>query len=181
MKNEYYDLGYKIYKSFLAEEDFNFIKQNYQKVAGDKFYTFFDIDNTRGRTIRADNPVEYLDLLNGSIKTKLEEELEIELEPSYSYQLTYLNNSYMIPHVDKPSCDVTLSVHIESNIPDSQKNSLFPLWLLDYNQKFVKFNMNPNDAVLYNGPKIVHWRNPLLFSREVFYNQVMFHYTRKNA
>lgn len=181
MENNYYDFGYKTYRSFLSEEDFSEIKKNYQKVASDKFYTFFDIDKTRGRTIRADNPVEYLDLLKGSVKDRLENELETELEPSYTYQLTYLNNSYMIPHVDKPACDITLSIHIESNIPDLVKNSVFPLWLLDYNNNFVKFNMNPNDAILYNGPKVVHWRNPLSFSGEVFYNQVMFHYRRKNA
>lgn len=177
MTHQYDELGYKFYKSFLTDEDFEFIKQHYQKVASDKFHTFFDVDKTRGRTIRADQPTEYLDLLNGPIKEKLEEELQVELEPRYSYQLTYLTNSYMIPHVDKNPCEVSLSIHIESNIGDEK--DVFPLWLLDYKNNFAKFNMNPNDALLYNGPKVVHWRNPLCFSREVFYNQVMFHYTKK--
>jgi len=181
MSHQYYDLGYKFYKSFLSEEEFNVIRDNYQKVANDKFYTFFQIDKTRGRTIRADNPPEYSELLNGVVKNKLEEELDTELEPAYTYQLTYLNNSYMIPHIDKPMCEVSLSIHIESNIPRLVEDDIFPLWILDYNNKFAKFNMNPNDAVLYNGPKVVHWRNPLSFPCEVFYNQVMFHYRIKNA
>lgn len=91
--------------------------------------------------------------------------------PAYTYGRVYGNGSTLEPHIDRPSCEVSLSVHL-----DGDKE-----WALSLNDREGKqrdFIMTPGDAVLYLGTEFVHWREP--YEGE-YHAQVFLHYVRSRG
>lgn len=98
-----------------------------------------------------------------------------ELIPTYWYSTIYFNHSYMKKHKDRNACEISVSLNIESND--------------DWGLQFIDFNNNKGNcftsigqAVVYLGPEVEHWRDPLVSGNEdTRYMQAFFHYVRKNG
>lgn len=120
------------------------------------------------------------------IKNYLEEILEKKLYPSFYYDRIYFKGNELKVHKDRPSCEVSVTLHISSNL-----NRYWPFFLKDYKNKKIQVNLNPGDAVLYHGTNISHWRYPLeskynkfeqrfrkIFNLKdnTYYYQIFFHY-----
>ena len=96
-----------------------------------------------------------------------------ELYPTYSYVRIYQEGDTMERHVDRPSCEISLTV----NIFTKKNKSIF--YVEDLNSFVKKFNIEPGDAVIYLGEKIYHWRKPI--EKDQFLVQFMLHYVDKNG
>lgn len=105
--------------------------------------------------------------------TNVEELTGKELYPAYSYARIYTRGDELKPHVDRPSCEISLTCNV------SIDGEPWSIWCQAPGKAPVECVLHPGDAVLYMGCVINHWRKPL---EHADYNaQFMLHYVDKNG
>lgn len=91
-----------------------------------------------------------------------------ELYPTYSYMRVYQPGEELEPHVDRPSCEISVTVNVAS------KGRPSPIWMHYKDNEPHSFTLNPGDAVIYKGCEAKHWRDT--FKRDQMNVQFMLHY-----
>jgi len=91
--------------------------------------------------------------------------------PAYTYGRMYQNGSALRPHIDRPSCEISLSIHLDGDRE-------WALSMKDKKDNQKDFIMKPGDALLYLGTEYVHWREP--YEGE-YYAQIFLHYVRSRG
>ena len=135
--------------------------------------------------------------IHSGIRLKLEKIIGKKLYNTYYYDRFYFAGQGLALHADRPSCEISVSVHISTNLEEN-----WPLWIktpdiyTDKTKKEVEksgeprsVNLNPGDGMIYKGCERPHWREPLVskntgnyFIRKLnqkddtYYHQVFFHY-----
>lgn len=120
------------------------------------------------------------------LKEKIENILEKKIYPTFYFDRVYMPNSELKPHTDRNSCEISVTLHIKTNLKKP--------WLIyfrDYQNMEVGIDLLPGDAILYKGIDLLHWRNPLptrhndIYSKvrkcfniadDTYYHQAFFHY-----
>lgn len=106
-------------------------------------------------------------------KNAVEEAVGKELLPTYSYARIYQPGEALKPHVDRESCEISVTVNVAT------KGEFSPIFVQYSGNDPEKHVLNPGDAVIYKGCDATHWRNPL---KEGQLNvQFMLHYVDKNG
>lgn len=93
---------------------------------------------------------------------RIQEKIGLNLIPTYNYLTTYYTGSYMRMHKDRPSCEISMSVNLLSDVD-------WPLFM-----EGEPINTKPGDAVLYRGIDVLHWRDPA--PQMVRHMQMFFHW-----
>lgn len=94
---------------------------------------------------------------------RISTEAGTQLVPTYSYCRVYHNGAIMRPHVDRESCEYSVSLKISGDD--------WPLWFdVDGPKSVVLPNGN---GVLYKGLETTHWRNEFTGSQCI---QAFFHW-----
>jgi hypothetical protein len=127
-------------------------------------------DSTSRYAYYADPLIEVL--LQASQKA-VEEATGKELIPTYSYARIYQPREALKPHVDRPACEISVTVNVAT------KGEVSPIYTQYGNQDPEKHLLNPGDAVIYKGCEVMHWRQPL--TEEQLNVQFMLHYVDKNG
>lgn len=96
-----------------------------------------------------------------------------ELFPTYSYARIYIKGDVLHPHIDRPSCEYSVTVNIDS------VGEPWPIWIENSEKKPVKHVLMPGDALVYKGCELKHWRE-IATNTEVNV-QFMLHYVDKNG
>jgi hypothetical protein len=123
------------------------------------------------------------------IKLKIQEVIGKKLLPTYYYDRFYSPGQTLTRHVDRPACEISVTLHIGSNLEKD-----WPIWIktpdkYEDSEKLkitesgieTSCNLAPGDGMLYKGCERPHWRNPmpssgLLDDSQTQYHQVFFHY-----
>lgn len=92
--------------------------------------------------------------------------------PTYTYNTIYENNSVLVRHKDRPACEISITVHL-----DSDENWNFGI--KKPNGEDVTLNLSVGDAILYLGCEAEHWREGPYKGKN--YTQAMLHYVRSNG
>jgi len=97
----------------------------------------------------------------------------LDLIPTYSYSRVYVQGDELKPHVDRPSCEVSVTVHVAT------KGAPWPIWMKVPGKEPQMYVLEPGDAVVYRGCEVVHWREKAI---ETEVNaQFMLHYVDANG
>jgi hypothetical protein len=96
-----------------------------------------------------------------------------ELIPTYSYARIYQPGERLLPHVDRPSCEISVTVNVAT------KGEFSPIYTQYGNNDPEKHLLNPGDAVVYKGCEAMHWRRPL--QENQLNVQFMLHYVDRNG
>ena len=91
--------------------------------------------------------------------------------PTYSFCIVYGPESQLIPHLDRPACEVSLTVHLGGDVK-------WPIFIRKPNGEPSAFDLNQGDAVIYFGCTAEHWREKFIGQ---YYSQVFLHYVRSNG
>lgn len=91
--------------------------------------------------------------------------------PTYAYARIYKNGNVLEKHLDRPACEISLSVHL-------QGDKEWPIYMEKPNGETVGVVLHPGDAVLYLGCDTPHWRDA--YEGEE-YGQVFLHYVLSNG
>jgi len=106
------------------------------------------------------------------VQEDLESILGEELYPCYSYSRIYQENESLPPHVDRPSCEISLTLTL------NYEKHIWPFWIVDKSQ-VIRIDLDVGDVLLYKGPEVLHFRHPM--QGQAFQYQAFFHYVRKQG
>jgi len=93
------------------------------------------------------------DSLAIQLKDKVSEIVGKKLHPTYSYARFYYEGAILEPHVDRPSCEYSTTLCIDST-------DLWDFHIEDRNGKEKIVTLNPGDMCVYSGCELKHWRKP---------------------
>jgi hypothetical protein len=110
----------------------------------------FDDDDPTSRYSKYADPLIETVLQNSL--SHVEEITEKALHPTYSYSRVYVQGDELEPHVDRPACEVSVTVNVAT------KGSLWPIWMKAPGKEPISFVLEPGDAVVYKGCEVTHWR-----------------------
>lgn len=125
-------------------------------------------------------------MIHSQIRKKIETIIGRELYNTYYYDRFYFSGQKLSRHCDRPACEISVSVHISSNIKKP-----WPLWIktpdtftdktknvVDVEGENRSVILKPGDGMIYKGCERPHWREelPVKKKKEVYYHQVFFHY-----
>jgi hypothetical protein len=114
-----------------------------------------------------------IEVLLQSSQKAVESVIGKELIPTYSYARIYQPGEALRPHLDRPACEVSVTVNVAS------VGEISPIYTQYNDAPPEKHILNPGDAVIYKGCDVMHWRRPL---QEGQLNvQFMLHYVDKNG
>jgi hypothetical protein len=120
----------------------------------------------------------YSDYLTESIQLKYGQKasniVKMRLSPTYTYARIYEKNNFLIPHVDRPSCEVsaTCPIMISDNSPSiicisnysidkTTQPYKIPYKEIEERGDYTEVSLLPGDALFYRGCERFHWRKPL--------------------
>jgi len=126
--------------------------------------------------------------IHSGIRLKLESIIGNKLYNTYYYDRYYFPGQELTIHADRPSCEISVSIHISSNVSNP-----WPLCIKTPDtETYIGENrsvlLEPGDGMLYKGCERPHWRDPLpreykrkWYGKKVekeglYYHQVFFHY-----
>ena len=143
---------------------------------------------------------QYRTIHNG-IRKRLEKEIGRKLYNSYYYDRYYFEGQELSKHADRDACEISVTVHISTNLPDDYKD--WPIWIktpdtfTDKNKTAVlvpgeerSVVLNAGDGMIYKGCERPHWRDPLIVPKkrwfkkddtEYYYHQIFFHYVLQDG
>jgi hypothetical protein len=104
---------------------------------------------------------------------KVEEITGLELCPTYSYFRIYQPGERLPPHVDRPSCEISVTLNIAQVGPENK------IWMQHGSSEASSYSLSPGDAVVYKGCDVTHWR-PFVEEGTLIV-QLMLHYVDKNG
>ena len=159
------DLKYKLVKNFLSKDEINLFKNYCIIQHRNNYHNFDDLQSdNRDTKYYADPLAESLMLNKLSLMQK---ETNLELLPTYSYWRLYTKFADLKKHTDRPSCEISVTVNIDSDGTD---------WPIIINGK--SFDCKPGDGVIYLGCEYEHWREEFVGD---YYIQTFLHYVDKNG
>lgn len=102
-----------------------------------------------------------------SKKEKVEEVSKLKLEASYSYWRAYVYGSILKDHIDRGSCEISVTVCMDS---------CGAKWPIHMNNNWL--DMEIGDAVMYLGCEVEHGRKPF---EGHYCAQAFLHYVKKGG
>ena len=106
----------------------------------------------------------------------------LRLHMTYSYWRLYKQGDVLKRHKDRPSCEISATINIGSNLSNIDKNVYpnyqWPIFVLDKNNSEIPIHLNPGDALIYRGCEVEHWRDEFIGLNNA---QVFFHWNEKDG
>ena len=128
---------------------------------------------------------------------KIEDLFGVRLVPTYSYGRTYDRHARLLSHTDRPSCEFSATFPISYNTDD---NKPWTIWVrndanycgmanddswdltmgspYDERENCIPVELEPGDALFYQGSNVIHWRERLAGESA---RQIFIHYLHKDG
>lgn len=111
----------------------------------------------RGDAMVPGTPARYgapeMDALLKRLRPKVEAATSLRLYPSYSYLRIYNRGDQLAAHVDRPACEVSVSLML-----GQEAARPWPLWVEARGNRYAA-SLRPGDALIYRGMECRHWRH----------------------
>ena len=142
--------------------------------------------------------------IHSGVRKKLEEVLGRKLCNTYYYDRYYFPGQELTKHADRDACEISVTVHVSTNLPDNLKDWPVKIKTPDTYTDETKETimvpgderscvLNPGDGMIYKGCERPHWRDPMpapkprkrdwflkkigrYEEKEYYYHQIFFHY-----
>jgi hypothetical protein len=164
--------GCVLVKNFIDETTIAVVSQYFEnKIRRGEWTEVADKGDPTSRFAYYADPL--IEVLLQASKEAVEDATGKELTPTYSYSRIYQSGERLSPHVDRPACEISVTVNVAT------KGEFSPIYTQYGQNDPEKHVLNPGDAVIYMGCDVMHWRQPL---KENQLNvQFMLHYVDKNG
>jgi len=138
---------------------------NYAKIFHRNNSNNFDTEQTQLGETRCYGS-EITDALLLTKQKIIEDKLNTQLLPAYTYWRIYTKFSSLLPHTDRASCEYTVSITVS-------QDKTWPLFI-DGEEVIIQ----KGDGILYQGSKFKHWRNEYDGDHAF---QIFLHYVKKDG
>lgn len=88
--------------------------------------------------------------------------------PTYCYARVYQNGEILKKHLDRPSCEISVTLHLGGDHP-------WNIYMTKPNDESIGIDLKPGQAIIYQGMISEHWRDPFEGNN---YGQVFLHYVK---
>lgn len=166
MKSEFDDLGFVVIRNFISEKKAVKLSNEFREFCNKNADTV-EPDPQVPNAPAIHNHSAFVELLS-SKTSKVSKIVGERVLPSYCYARVYSNKSILKKHRDRPSCETSLTVHLDGD-------KKWEFCIEDAKGKVNKVILNRGDAILYKGIEVYHWRDKYKGS---FYCQVFLHYVK---
>lgn len=154
------DFKYKKIKNFLSTEEVELLK-NYTRIQQRVNFKNFDFElGNNADTVSYGDPVA--DGLMVSKLKKMNELTGLKLLPTYSFYRVYTYGATLFEHKDRPACEVSVTVQIDSCGTD------WPIYM-----EGNPISIESGDAVIYLGCDLKHKRDEF---KGDYHTQFFLHY-----
>ena len=154
-----------IVKNFISQDEVNLLKEYCIMKHKVNLNSFDTVQNPNGDTAFYGDPLMESLMINK--KKIIEENVGKELLPTYTYWRLYSKFAFLKKHTDRPSCEISVTLMIDSDGKD------WPLIIED-----EEYHLKPGEAVIYTGTKHSHWRDSYMGDYHI---QSFLHYVDKNG
>lgn len=113
-------------------------------------------------------------LLLRHCKALIEEIIDRDLLENYAYWRLYREGSALLPHTDRPGCEITATITIET-APGGED---WPIMVQDLEGDTRAIAIPPGAGLLFRGDVLQHWRDPLAGAWQ---KQLFLHYVLKDG
>ena len=204
-RNEFFDEnGYLIIKNIC---DPKILFDDIPKERGQLYYRGKSLDDyehiatesqVNGSVSRYSHP-KYREIHN-KIRFILEQLIGRKLYNTYYFDRFYFPGQELKKHTDRPACEISISVHISTNIKGYWPIFIKTPYVFAKSQEHTNvkklistgdtmgINLNPGDGVLYKGCERPHWRDKMPGTLEMmgegeqlYYHQIFFHYVLQDG
>ena len=179
-----YELANFVYNYFMLKRDaVNFMYKNNINYESPLLGTWGDQQVPNTYSHYSDFVMETLLM---KVLPKMQQETGLELVPTYSYARIYKKGDILKRHKDRPSCEISTTVHLggdkwsifidgtgSDNVIDEYKNIHKP-----NAPKGTEVLLDVGDMLVYSGCELEHWREPLEGDNCA---QVFLHYNHLNG
>ena len=167
MRQELFDNNYIILEEF--------VPRDHARSLAEKFKVDCERENLPGDAQAENSHSIYnykpaLEILCNSTN-RVSEVIDEPVLPTYTYARVYKQGSVLTKHTDRPSCEISLTIHLGGDKP-------WPIWIKNKEDKNVCAELQPGDALLYLGCIAPHWRDEFFGT---WYAQMFMHYVRSNG
>ena len=157
---------YLIIDNFISPERASELFNSY-KGQVEQYPQLFNKDDQCPLSYAMYNFRDFLNLLCEKLPT-ISELMEENMLPSYTYARLYTHGDELKKHKDRPSCEISLTVHLGGDTP-------WDIWMTKPNGEQIAINLKPGQAIVYQGTLSEHWRDKFTGQE---YIQVFLHYVR---
>lgn len=137
------------------------------------------VNFTPGETLVVGSHTKYgdslMDALLLHLLPQIEEHTGLKLYPTYSIYRTYKPGDVLEPHVDRPSCEISVTLCLGFTYKHKDPNYTWPIFV-----EGKEFSMNAGDMLIYRGLELEHWREPFEGEFGTWQVQVFLHYVNAN-
>jgi len=170
---EFQTNGYVLVKGFYKPEELDTISRYLENALNR-----FPENNQAKKDETTDNKYSlYADPLMEVVLRNSVSEIEaitgLELYPTYSYTRVYQKGDELKPHIDRPSCEISVTTHIAT------VGKPWPIYMKAPGKEPTVHYLEPGDACIYRGCEVIHWRDEAINTD--INVQVMLHYVDKNG
>ena len=179
-----YELANFVYNYFMLKRDaVNFMYKNNINYESPLLGTWGDQQVPNTYSHYSDFVMETLLM---KVLPKMQQETGLELVPTYSYARIYKKGDILKRHKDRPSCEISTTVHLggdkwsifidgtgSDNVIDEYKNIHKP-----NAPKGTEVLLDVGDMLVYSGCELEHWREPFEGDNCA---QVFLHYNHLNG
>ncbi len=159
---------FMVAREFLSQKDAQWIGEDFRKFCKKNKIKSNDDDVPNSQSVAGYYTfIEQL-CLNVNRVTHYVEEIVL---PTYAYGRNYFKGSSLSPHVDRDSCEISISVHLGGNED-------WTIWMKPNETTRVPIELFPGDAIIYIGNEIVHYREEY---KGEYYTQMFLHYVRSRG
>ncbi len=173
--NDFEKYGYQILKNVIEKQTCKLLEFEFDKIVkniclyNDPEYQPFDGQANNCFWKYSVHGFEALLLL---IQPKVEEVVGKNLLPSYSYARIYYREAEMERHVDRRSCEYSVTACI------SIDKTPWEIWFKDKTGKQNPVSLSVGDICIYKGDEIEHWRTPYTEDKQI---QAFLHYVDRDG
>lgn len=168
--SDFHREGYAVHRGVVAKPLLDFIAAEYQMMLANKRLRYNDGQVEHGYAAYGLMPSETLMQL---LLPFAEKNSGDRLFPTYSYGRIYVKGAELTRHLDRPSCEISMSVMISQT-----GDTPWPLFFETKSGEARGLTLEPGDLVMYHGMELNHWREPFQGESQL---QLFLHYVRQDG
>jgi len=160
---------YKVLDNFISSDRANSLYTQFQQDIKD-YPDAFTVDVQCPKSAAIYNYKPFVVLLCEKVNF-ISELMQEPMLPTYCYARLYKHGEILRPHTDRPSCEISVTLHLGGDMP-------WDIWFTKPDGTKVNYNLKPGQAATYTGMVSEHWREAYKGQN---YGQVFLHYVRANG
>ena len=174
MKTNFEQQGFQIERSAISEETAAILAAEFDIIKDYTYFTNKADPNDLTKFGDGQTPISFayysptcFECLMVFMLPKIEKITNKKLYPSYSYGRIYYKGAELVQHVDRRSCEYSVTMTIDMD------SAPWDIHFIDREKITRSISLSVGDMCVYKGAELQHWREPYQGNRQL---QAFLHY-----